>query len=165
MPGATWRESWRALEKAYNEGFVMSIGVSNFEVALLRELADFGSVLPHAVQNHASLDKLDSEVRTWCQEHHVIYQPYASIRNLADLDKRVRNTAKEIAERYGVSEHTVSLKFFLQSGAAIIPRSTSDNHLKENLAIHSKWILTDEEMTKLGSSFTDTPFHHHDDEL
>ena len=35
---ATWRESWRALERAYAEGAVMSIGVSNFHVELLNEL-------------------------------------------------------------------------------------------------------------------------------
>lgn len=164
-PQATWRETWRALEKAYSEGFIMSIGVSNFNVPLLEEVREFGTVLPHVVQNFAELGSLDSEVRHWCQEHHVIYQPYASIRNLATMEENTRKTAQEVAQRHGVSEHVLSLKFFLQSGASIIPRSTKDNHLKENLAIN-QWNLTEEEMRKLGSNFFPiAPFKHHDDEF
>lgn len=41
-PAATWRESYRALERAYAEGRVRSIGVSNFDLPLLRELEESG---------------------------------------------------------------------------------------------------------------------------
>ena len=76
-PSATWRESWRALERgkrnsscirnhyhileqkiaAYAEGKVMSIGVSNFNIDLLRELEDLAIVLPHVVQNWFQIQK------------------------------------------------------------------------------------------------------------
>ncbi len=164
-PQSTWRESWRALEKAYSEGFIMSIGVSNFNVALLDEMLEFGAILPHVVQNFADLGNLDSVVRNWCNDHHIIYQPYASIRNLVAMDDEIRKIAQDVATRHSISEHTVSLKFFLQSGASIIPRSTNIVHLKENLALHS-WNLSIEEMENLGSNkLSAKSFHDVDEEL
>ena len=53
-PEGTWHGSWRALEKAYAEGRVESIGVSNFDTDLLNEISALDSsvsVLPHLVQN------------------------------------------------------------------------------------------------------------------
>ena len=55
-PAGTWEGSWRALERAYAEGRVDAIGVSNFDLPLLQRMQDEGrevSVLPHVVQNWA----------------------------------------------------------------------------------------------------------------
>jgi diketogulonate reductase-like aldo/keto reductase len=46
-----WKQSWRALEAAYNQGLARAIGVSNFDRALLQELWDWAEVKPHVVQN------------------------------------------------------------------------------------------------------------------
>lgn len=51
-PGATWRESYRALEKAYDEGRILSIGVSNFDLPLLQELEQAGTLFIHKVLLH-----------------------------------------------------------------------------------------------------------------
>lgn len=82
-PEGTWLQSWRALEKAYAEGRVQSIGVSNFDADLLAELKSAATTWPHLVQNHGEPGQLDIEVRKWCRESDVIYQPYASLRNIA----------------------------------------------------------------------------------
>ena len=66
-PDGTWRESWKALEKAYAEGRVMCIGVSNFDVNLLEELLDIAAVKPHVVQNYAAPGSVDIDVRKWCR--------------------------------------------------------------------------------------------------
>jgi diketogulonate reductase-like aldo/keto reductase len=69
-PEGTWQQSWRALEKAYSEGKVQSIGVSNFDVVHLDELLTFANVKPHVVQNFAAIGleggadtQLDLDVR------------------------------------------------------------------------------------------------------
>lgn len=64
-PSATWKESWKALEKAYAEGQVMSIGVSNFDARLLKELEEEAVVMPHLVQNWAEPGSMDLHVRAW----------------------------------------------------------------------------------------------------
>jgi diketogulonate reductase-like aldo/keto reductase len=148
-PEATWRESWRALEKAYAEGRVTSIGVSNFDATLLDEITNFATVLPHVVQNWAEVGKVDSDVRHWCREYRAIYQPYAANRNLHLLSAEVSSVLGRIAGEHSRSTHSVSSRFFLQTGAAIIPRSSQEAHLKENIDVFG-FNLTDEQMEELG---------------
>jgi diketogulonate reductase-like aldo/keto reductase len=62
---ATWEDSYRALERSYSEGKVLSIGVSNFDIHLLRKLERMALVLPHIVQNWAEPGNMDMEVRAW----------------------------------------------------------------------------------------------------
>lgn len=148
-PKGTWRESWKALEKAYAEGSVMSIGVSNFDVTLLNELLDFASIRPHVVQNFAEPGNVDGDVRAWCRDHGVLYQPYASIRNMDKLPAETLSALQRIASERAVSPHSVALRFFIQSGSGVIPRSKDAAHLKENLNAFS-YELADSEMMELG---------------
>jgi diketogulonate reductase-like aldo/keto reductase len=148
-PGATWHDSWRALERAYSEGRVMSIGVSNFNADQLAQLSEMATVLPHAVQNHGQPGKMDEQVRAWCTEHNSFYMPYAAGRNIKHLSEAMLTATVKIASNHGVSPNAVTSRFFLQTGAVVIPRSTKREHLRENMAIRS-WVLTVEEMESLG---------------
>lgn len=147
---AIWNESWRALEKAYAEGRVMSIGVSNFNETLLGEVTGFSSIRPHVVQNWAEVGHLDEEVRSWCFKNDAVYQPYASVRNLHQLSPEYRGKLAKIAEAKKTSPHAASLKFFLQTGAAGVPRSAREEHLRENIEVFKMEDLTLDEMKDLG---------------
>ena len=146
---ATWKESWRTLERYYSEGLIMSIGVSNFDIDLLNELKDMATVMPHVVQNWAQPGDLDLAVRQFCKEHHILYQPYASMRNIRDLSSETRTTLQSIARQHGKSEYATTLRFFLQTGAAMIPRSSKSENLVKNINTFD-WRLSDEDMQRLG---------------
>jgi diketogulonate reductase-like aldo/keto reductase len=149
-PLATWRESWRALEKAYAEGYLQSIGVSNFDLNLLKELEEqIGVILPHIVQNWSDFSNLDLPVRQWCNEREVTYQPYASNRNLDRLPADIKEKVLLIANDRQVTPQFLSNQFFLQTGAVIIPRSTDLDHLKDNLKV-ADWSLEPDEFEMLG---------------
>ena len=148
-PDATWQETWRSLEKAYAEGRVNSIGVSNFNAVLLDEVNAMAVVRPHVVQNWAEVGKLDDDVRRWCSDNGAIYQPYASNRNLAFLTPEVSSVLNRVASEHGRTPHSVSLRFFLQTGAAVIPRSSKEDHIKENIDLFG-YELTPEQMVELG---------------
>lgn len=168
-PSGTWMQSWKALERAYAEGKVQSIGVSNFNVEQLDELLSFAAVKPHIVQNFGDLGEdetkhisLDLGVRQWCAQHNAVYMPYATNRNLKAKGhvtspprasvaraKGVHGALDVAAYTHKVSRHAVVLKFFMQTGAAIIPRSGTLAHLHENLAV-TDFELTPVEMEKLG---------------
>lgn len=181
-PEGTWVESWKALEKAYAEGYVQSIGVSNFNVEQLEDIRlRSGVVLPQLVQNYGALGHLDEKVRAWTQRYHVAYQPYASVRNLAselkqsaDLNEVIQKIlirmqrAKSLAQQQQrgsahlpVTAQSIVYRFFLQTGAVIIPRASRPDHLEENILLYqhsddipdetdSWWLLTEEEMHNLG---------------
>lgn len=148
-PSGTWQQSWRALEKAYAEGRVVSIGVSNFDIQLLNELREISLLLPHLVQNWAEPGSLDRQVRSWCDSRRIVYQPYASGRNLEHLQAMIATALEEIAAAHNRSEYSIALRFFLQTGAAVIPRTRQLNHLEENLRVYD-FELTDGEMARLG---------------
>jgi diketogulonate reductase-like aldo/keto reductase len=162
-PQGTWQQSWKALEKMYAEGYLQAIGVSNFDVTLLQQLKDkVGTILPHVVQNYASMDHPDTEVRLWCSVHGTAYQPYATIRNVRHLHADDRRVLQSIVRRVtdtdeagaaaraaDVNEHAVLLRYFLQTGACIIPRATQVSHLQANLQLWS-WGLTETEVASLG---------------
>lgn len=148
-PEGTWEDSWTVLEKAYSEGLVNSIGVSNFNIELLRELEAFAVVLPHIVQNYAAPGSLDFEVRDYCVDRDIVYQPYASGRNIDQIQGELKNTIQDMALEKNISEYTLVHKFFLETGAVTIPRTTNIDHLKANLHMQD-WELTEKEMHKLG---------------
>ena len=147
---ATWKQSYRALERAYAEGDIMSIGVSNFDLNLLSELRNFAHILPHVVQNFATVGQTDSAVRQWCKDLKVIYQPYAVARNIKSLSHPIRIKLNSIATTHNVSVSSVLYRYFIQLGTSIIPRSTDETHLLENLDVLS-WSLSETEMSVLNS--------------
>ena len=80
-----------------------------------------------------------------------MYQPYASLRNMASTAAPVKSSLRKIASERGVSEYAVVLKFFIQTGAIVIPRSRSGVNLKSNLDVMSLGFdLTLGELSTLG---------------
>lgn len=153
QPDATWRESYWALQRAYAEGRVMAVGVSNFDAVLLNELIIRQDTLelPHVVQNWAEPGHTDAGVRQICAEHGMLYQPYAPLRNLQFLTPRLQQALVRIGKQHGVSAHAVAMRYFVQLGATVIPRSRSAQHMQENLAVGS-WALNTQEMQRLGDA-------------
>jgi len=98
---------------------------------------------------------MDLAVRNWCHKNQVIYQPYASGRNLHRLNPRLGDSLKRIAANHKVSTYALTLRFFLQTGAAMIPRSNNMENLKANIQVllgpgGGDWGLEEEEMHELG---------------
>ena len=171
-PEGTWIQSWKALERAYAEGRVQSIGVSNFDIKLLNELLEISSIKPHIVQNYAAIGTeqdasgvaLDLEVREWCKQNNVLYIPYAQTRNLKEkgmVNKlaffKPSRPGKDLlhynldaaAMNHKKSRLACVLRFFVQTGAAIIPRASNLEHLIENMRV-TEFELTAAEMESFG---------------
>jgi len=104
------------------------------------------------VQNHAEIGDaaaVDRDVRVWCRKRGVIFTPYAHQRNLRFLPEHVKESLEQIAEMTGRSMHVVASRFFVQSGASIIPRSSNAQHLKDNADVFS-FHLAHNDMLDLG---------------
>lgn len=149
-PTATWKESYRALEKAYAEGYIMSIGVSNFGLEILTELWGYATVKPHVVQNFADPSNLDTDVREFCYDKELLYVPYALQRNYNHLSTQLKSLITTISDVHNKTPNEVILKAFLQSHAAVIPRSDNVQHIFANINNCADWELSDDEMVSLG---------------
>lgn len=155
-PQGTWQQSWRALERAYAEGRLMNIGVSNFNAVTLQYMDQFANILPHVVQNYATVGQMEMDVRYWCSDNGAVFIPYGTMRNINDLENEpLYNTLIDIAAKYNstiesvVKPELVVSKFMSQTRAAIIPRTTNVEHMRQLMQMH-EWSLTDAEMVSLG---------------
>ncbi len=106
------------------------------------------SVLPHIVQNYATIGETDADARLWCKDFNAVYQPYAVARNARSFPSTLSVTLLEIAAEHQVSKQAVIYRYFLQLGTAIIPRSGEVLHLVQDLEA-LQWKLTDDEMARL----------------
>jgi len=137
-------ESWRALEKILAGGRVRAIGVSNFMVRHLEELLGRGRV-PAVNQIEVSPFLQQREVRALCEKHGIVVEAYSPLTRGQRLGHPV---VVEVAERVQRSPAQVLLRWGLQHGLVVLPKSTHSERIAENGALFD-FELAAAEMAKL----------------
>ncbi len=125
-------ESWRALEDIYKSGRAKAIGVCNFTEEHLAELLDNCEIAPmvNQVEFHPFL--YQKMLLEYCNEHNIhveAYSPLAHGRRMQD------KTIMEIANKYSKSTAQIMLRWNIQLGNIVIPKSTSRERIEENADI------------------------------
>ncbi|HET6501891.1 MAG TPA: aldo/keto reductase [Amycolatopsis sp.] len=125
-------ETWRAFEKLHADGRVRAIGVSNFQIAHLRRLLDEASIAPavNQVELHPNLQQ--AELRAFHAAHGIAteaWSPLAQGALLADP------TVTGLAAKYARSAAQVVLRWHLQLGNIVIPKSVTPSRIRENIAV------------------------------
>eukprot|EP01083_Nonionella_stella_P005933 17117_1 len=151
-----WGQSWQMMEKLYAEGYLLSIGISNFNFDTFNEMltSEEMQIVPQVMQNYFDIGHADWELAQHVQRYGVIYQGYAQYRGIAEAEDRAKNgekhykVFKDKLEEISVastgasaSASQVLLKWLLRKRIAVIPRSRQRDHLKEN------WNIWDFELT------------------
>jgi 2,5-diketo-D-gluconate reductase A len=141
--GPTW--AWAGMERARERGLTRSIGVSNFSADDLAQVITAGSVVPAVNQIQFSALEYRRGLVEACRRHDIVpeaYSPLGTGRHLKD-----RQVA-EIAARTGRTPAQVLLRWCLQHGVPIIPKSTHRERIAENAQVFD-FTLSDEDMTAL----------------
>jgi diketogulonate reductase-like aldo/keto reductase len=139
--------TYRAMEEAYKAGKVKAIGVSNFYPDRFIDIANFCEIVPavNQVETHVFqqqkiakdvMKKYGTQIESW--------GPFAEGKN----DYFNNPVLKEIGEKYGKSVAQTALRFLLQSGVVVIPKSTHKERMEENFNVFD-FKLTDEDMKKI----------------
>lgn len=139
--------SYRAMEDAYKAGKIRAIGVSNFMPDRFIDIAGFMEIPPmvnqlevHVFQQQKTarpiLEKNGTQLMAW--------SPLAQGKNNLFTNPVLR----QIGEKYGKTAAQVNLRFLIQSGVVVIPKSTHKERMEENFNLFD-FQLTDEEMRKL----------------
>jgi diketogulonate reductase-like aldo/keto reductase len=136
-------DTWRALEDLLAEGTLRAIGVSNFQSAELRALESTARVRPMVVQNKADpyhigkqLDNAGDPIVAYCRERGVLLVAYSTLSAYPFAMQPTEDPiVRAVAHRHGFTPAQVLLKWALQKGFAVIPRSTSADRLAENLSV------------------------------
>ena len=135
--------TWQTLEEFYRDGRARSIGVSNFEVAHLRRLAAETEVVPAVNQIEVHPYFGNEEVRAYGAEHGILTEAWSPIAQGGVLEDPV---LVSIAERVGRSAAQVTLRWHVQRGDIIFPKSTTPSRIQENFELFD-FELTDDDMS------------------
>jgi 2,5-diketo-D-gluconate reductase A len=124
--------TWRTLEEFKLDGRARSIGVSNFQVAHLERLANESDIVPAVNQVELHPYFQNREVAAYGREHGIATEAWAPIAQGKVLDDP---TLIEIAERYGKSVAQVVLRWQIEQGNIVFPKSVTPERIRENIAI------------------------------
>jgi 2,5-diketo-D-gluconate reductase A len=137
--------TWKTLEELHEDGRARSIGVSNFQVAHLERLAAEGDVAPAANQIELHPYFLNEPVDAYGRAHGIATEAWAPIAKGDVLGDRV---IVEIAEALGRAPAQVVLRWHIQRGNIVFPKSVTPARMKENFDVFD-FELGDDEMGKL----------------
>lgn len=138
----TFVDTWRALEKLYEEGAVKAIGVCNFYERDMKKLLDHSSVAPmlNQIEIHPWLTV--ESIREFCRKHSIAVESWGPLARAKRLDEQL---LQDIAKKYDKTSAQVILRWHLQSDLIAIPRSSNPGRIKENYDIFD-FELDDSEM-------------------
>ena len=147
QPTDNWREGYRQIEKAYKEGKVKAIGLSNFPDDLLKEAIDTMEIKPQVVQVEAHPYFPQTELKKVLAQTGMGLMAWYP---LGHGDKALigEPVFGELAEKYGKSNAQIILRWHVQSGNIVIPGSKNPDHIRDNFDIFD-FELTSEDMEKI----------------
>jgi 2,5-diketo-D-gluconate reductase A len=147
-------EQWRALTELRQLGRARAIGVSNFSQAHIEEIKVAGLPLPDANQIELHPWSQKPELVSYLAENGIAIIAYSSLvplsswrealghdsaktEDMKNAGTRADSPFKKMAEKYGVSEAQVLLRWELQKGYAVLPKSTKEERMRQNIELFS----------------------------
>ncbi|PWG60700.1 aldo/keto reductase [Bifidobacterium catulorum] len=135
-------ESWKAILEFREQGVLRAAGVSNFLPEHIQRLIDETGETPAIDQIEVHPRFSQPDVRAYCAEHGIVVEAYSPLGHGADMN------APEVvaaAEAHGVTPAQAVLRWHIQSGRVIIPKSSHPDRMRQNLDLFG-FRLTDEEV-------------------
>ena len=150
------KEVWRALEKAYKDGKVKAIGVSNFLVDDLENILDGCEVKPMVNQILTHITNTPLELINFCREHDVLCEAYSPIAHGEALKNRL---ILSVAEKYSVTPAQLCVRYALQLGMVVLPKTSNPEHMKNNADIEFEISAEDMNILELAEKIKDYGEH------
>ncbi|WP_327121788.1 aldo/keto reductase [Streptomyces sp. NBC_01341] len=148
LPGVgDFVETWHAMEEIYRSGRVKAIGVSNFQPHHLRRLMESSTVVPAVNQIEVHPYLTQDTVRSFGTEHGIATEAWSPIAQGKVLDDPA---ITRIAERVGRSTAQVTLRWHLQRGDIVFPKSSTQKRIEENFALFD-FELTDADVGEISA--------------
>ena len=136
-----YNESWRALQAIYEEGQARAIGVCNFNVEHMTKLLNKAITAPMVNQIELNPKIHQPETVAFCQNHHIQLEAWSPLGNGKLLDNPV---IKKIADKHNKTVAQVELRWELQQGLVVIPKTTHVSRMKENMDVFDFELDADE---------------------
>ena len=147
QPAGNYVAGYRLMEKAYKEGKVRAIGLSNFTPEQVQEILDICEVKPAVLQTEVHPYSQEKELKAFLDKEGIVIQAWYP---LGHGDKALIQEPlfTEFGKKYGKSNAQIILRWHIQAGNIVIPGSKNPAHIKDNFNLFD-FALTDDEMAKI----------------
>ncbi len=139
------KRSWQALEKLHAAGQARAVGVSNYTIRHLEQMKKYASVMPavNQVELHVFLQQPD--LLEYCQQEGIVVEAYSPLAHGHGLNDSMLVT---LAEKYKKTPAQIMLRWCLQVGTILLPKSVTPERVAQNIAIFD-FELTGNDMQKI----------------
>lgn len=161
QPAGNYVAGYRQMEKAYKEGKVKAIGLSNFNEDQIKEILDICEVKPQILQTEVHPYSQEKALKAFLDKEGVVIQAWYPLGH-GDKTLIEEPLFAEFGTKYGKSSAQIILRWHIQDGNIVIPGSKNPDHIKDNFDIFD-FALTDVEMEQIAAMdkqkryYTSTP--------
>ena len=157
QPAGNYVAGYRQMEKAYKEGKVKAIGLSNFNQAQIEEILGLCQVKPAVLQTEVHPYFQEQELKQFLSQEGMVIQAWYP---LGHGDKALLEEPlfTELGKKYGKSNAQIILRWHIQDGNIVIPGSKNPAHIKDNFDLFD-FSLTEEEMAKIAALDKNTRYY------
>lgn len=149
QPAGNYMAGYRQMEKAYKEGKIKAIGISNFHDEKLRDILENAQIKPQVIQTEAHPYFPQTALREELKDYDIRIMAWYP---LGHGDKALINEPvfAKLAEKYGKTPAQIILRWHTQMGFIVIPGSKNPDHVRENFEIFD-FKLTEDEMKEIAA--------------
>ena len=139
--------AWKDMERAVKDGRVKSIGLSNFESQRLEEVLEIAEIYPSVLQVECHPYYQQNALKKRIEKYGTVIEAWYPIGH-GDKDLINESVFTKFGQKYGKTNVQIILRWHIQEGTIVFPRSTNPVHIKENFEIFD-FELTEEEMDEI----------------
>lgn len=147
QPSGNYIAGYRAMEKAYKEGKVKAIGLSNFTKEGIEEILNICEIKPTVLQTEVHPYFQENELKAFLAEQDIKIQAWYPLGH-GDKTLLEEQIFTELGQKYGKSNAQIVLRWHIQAGNIVIPGSKNPEHIKDNFNLFD-FSLTEDEMEKI----------------
>lgn len=151
-------EAWRAMEELYLEGKIKVIGVANFEIQHLEKLMINSNITPMINQIETHPEFPQNELHEYLKKHRILHEAWAP---LGQGNKALLHNSElaKIASKHNKSVAQIILRWHIERGVTVIPKSSNQKRIKENFELFD-FVLSVEDMKEIDKLNTNTRYSH-----
>lgn len=149
QPAGNYVAGYRLMEKAYQEGKVKAIGLSNFTAEQINEILAVCQVKPTVLQTEVHPYSQEKELKAFLQKEGIVIQAWYPLGH-GDKALIAEPLFAELGEKYGKASAQIILRWHIQDGNMVIPGSKNPAHIQDNFNLFD-FSLTGEEMKEIAA--------------
>lgn len=163
QPAGNYVAGYKLMEKAYKEGKVRAIGLSNFTAAQIQEILDICEVKPAVLQTEVHPYSQELALKEFLAKENMVIQAWYPLGH-GDKTLIQEPIFSKLAEKYGKGNAQIILRWHIQDGNVVIPGSKNPDHIRANFDLFD-FSLSDAEMAEIAALNKDKRYYTSTPEL